>query len=663
VPAGICLPPEVTDKFKQALVRGKLDPEKLAQLSSAERHKLFSEIVGEGNAKWVNAQLESKLLLKNQQAGLLSWAKNVAGVTPEVRRDLITRINKMDKVLDPEDAKAFYQDLAAQKLGFEVSQGEARQIANMSQRLRAAATKQRPNGTFPSEADRMAYGYAKVDLGEFIAKKKLEASKLSVREQVLAHPADSVSKLAGVSKAIKASLDNSALFRQGWKTLWTNPMVWQKNARKSFHDLYQVGFKNKDVQREVMADIVSRPNYRKYEKMKLAIGNIEEEFPSSIQNKVPILGRGFKASEAAYENFLYRTRADVADKYLQIAEAGGVNINDPKQLASMGKLVNALTGRGSLGAGEGSKAVGSWTNNLFFSIRFLKSNLDTLTAHQLQKDVTPFVRKQAAINLLKIISGTAAALTVAEALLPGSVEKDPRSSNFGKIKVGDTTFDMTGGMGSLAVLVARQISGKTKSTSTGLLTDYGSGYGQQSRLDGVTDFITGKFSPSAAVVRDLMKGENFDGSPITAKSVATSLGAPLPISNTVETAKDPNAAPWVVAMIADGLGIGSSTYSPSRVQNDKELSATMKQFKSQVGATKFKQANDQYNREYQDWLASSDVKEQLRDLPNEEKQPFITAAKTKIQKKIYEQHDFKPTKTKKSDKYKEAKTSLIDSIQ
>src|SRR5436309_2307439 len=45
--------------------------------------------------------------------------------------------------------------------------------------------------------------------------------------------------IAGNAKALKASMDNSAIFRQGWKTLLTHPGIWQKNARQSFVDLVQ----------------------------------------------------------------------------------------------------------------------------------------------------------------------------------------------------------------------------------------------------------------------------------------------------------------------------------------------------------------------------------------------------------------------------------------
>lgn len=648
----VCLPPQAVDKFTRALKAGRIDPAKLSGLSSKARHEYFAKLVGEGDAKTVNSLFESKMLLKNQKYAYTTWAKNVAGLSPEVRRDLISRIERMDTFLDAPSERAFLKDLASTKLGLNVTFKEAKQITNMSVKLQELKAKQRPDGTFSSKADRMAYGYAKVDMGKYLSDLKFQTEKKTAKQVLLSNPAENVSKIAGVAKSVRASLDNSALFRQGWKTLWTNPIVWQKNARNSFKDLYRSGIKNEDVQREVMADIVSRPNYDKYAKMKLALGNVEEEFPSSIQNKIWVLGRGFKASEAAYENFLYRTRADVADKYLKIAEAGGVDITDKKQLAAMGKIINSLTGRGSLGAGEGSKAVSGWTNNIFFSIRFLKSNIDTLTVHAASGGITPFARKQAALNLLKIVSGTSAVLAIANALMPGSVETDTRSSNFGKIKIDGTTFDVTGGMGSLLVLAGRQIAGQTKSSTTGAVTDYGSDFGQTSRADGLTDFITGKFSPAAATVRDILNGKDFDGNKMTPGRAAINTFVPMPATNTANNIKDPNAAPWLLSLIADGLGIGASTNSPQRKLDTEDLGARQQQFLDKVGKTKFNKANDEYNTRYNKWLA--DNREAIKN--DEDPGALVQSAKTRLQNKIYKEYGFKPKTTKRK------KNSILEKI-
>lgn len=657
MPVGVCLPPQVVDSFKKALVNGKINPEKLSQMTSEQRRKLFNEVVGEGNSKFVNAHFESKMILKNQQRGYLTWAKKMTGISPDAKRDLISRIERMDKFLEPAEEKLFLKDLASTRLGIDVTAKEAKQIANMSHRVQETEAKRRPDGTFNSETERLAYGRAKYDMGEHLSNLKNAAEKPTIKESIM-HPIETTSKGAGIIKSIRAALDNSAIFRQGWKTVFTNSVIWQKNARESFKNLYKVGIRNQDVVREVMADIISRPNYEKYGKMKLAIGNIEEAYPTSLPNKVPVFGRAFKASEQTYEAFLYKTRADVADKMLQVAEKSGEDTLNKSWLASTGKLINALTGRGHLGRFENGEAPVVF-NNFFFSIRFMKSNFDTLTAHQLQKDVTPFVRKQAAKNLVKVVMGTAAILAIADHLKPGSVEFDPRSKDFGKIKIGHTRFDVSGGMSSIAVLAAQIVKNAEKSTSTGIVKNFGAGFGAKTGIDAINNYFENKLSPVASVVKDLVNRQDFNGDPLTVRGEARNLLIPMPVTTSLDARNDPHSANKLLIAIADGLGISTNTFGGSQKNftTGMEKSPALSAFRKQVSASNFSQAEKDYNREVDNWMA--DHQKELNNLPQGEQQTTLTSIKTKIQNRIYKKYDFKY----KTEKPTGARKSLLDSVK
>jgi hypothetical protein len=492
MPANFCLLPQYADALAERIKTGALNVADLAKLSSEDRRAALADVIGDANAEHVNAAFESKLLLQNQQKGLETWIKQTTKGKPEIQRDLLARVARMDKVLDPKDADGFLADLAKQRLGFGVTMEEAGKIAELAKATSEAKAAMENGG------DRMDYGRAKVAFSNYVSDLKNAAPK----EKLTVGSA--IAKGASLSKSVKASLDNSALFRQGWKTLFSHPDVWAKNSLQSFKDFAQQAG-GKAVLDEVNAEIQSRPNALNgnYRKAKLAIGNVEDQFPSSLPEKVPGFGRLFKASEAAYNGFLYRTRADVFDKYVQIAEASG-DINEPGQLESIGNLVNSLTGRGHLGKAEGAANV---TNALFFSLRSLKSNVDFLTAHQFQGGATDFVREQAAKNLVQTIVGTATVLAVAHAVAPGSVEWNAESSDFGKIKDGNTRFDVTAGMGSLAVLAARLAMLKTKSTTTKIVSPLNSGqFASKTGLDVVHDFFENKLSPAAGIVRDLLKG-------------------------------------------------------------------------------------------------------------------------------------------------------------
>lgn len=557
----ICLPKVLVEKFKQGLKEGKLNPEDLSKFTtSEERAKYLAKFVGEENAKAVNALFESKLLLKDQNAAMINWVKSVAGMKEPIKRELIDKINKLGKVLTPAEQEVFFQDLASQRLGTEITREQAITISKLAKEFQAA--KADPNSG-------LKYGSTEVALNNYVNDIRLKNEGKSFQETLAGIKKDPVygsievaSDIAGAAKGVKASLDNSAIFRQGWKTLFTNPTVWAKNAVKSFQDIAgQLKVKPSDskIIDGIKAEIYSRANSRAghYKKMKLDVGNLEEAFPSAFPEKIPLFGRLYQASQTAYTGFLYRMRADIADQLLDTATAQGLNTANKVEMESIGKLINSLTGRGYLGSAE---KVSKELNTLFFSPKMLKANLDFLTAHQLQKDVTPFVRKQAATNLVKVVTGVATIMGIAETLHPGSIELDPRSANFGKIKIGETRFDISGGMSSIVTLAARILKNSTKSSTTNKVTKLNTDkFGSQTTMDVLQKFTENKASPIASVLMDLLNRKDRDGKPVTLKGTVNNLITPLPIENMLER-KDDEAVDLLIKTIADGLGIATSTY-------------------------------------------------------------------------------------------------------
>lgn len=586
-----CLPKNEVSKFLDALRTGKIDPEKLVDMTSAERHTFFEGIVGKDNAKGVNALLESKLLLKNQQQGLITWAKTVAGMKPSVKRDLISRIEKMDTVLDAKTEAEFLSDLAAQKLGVGVTLEEARVITELTNLMKAARDAKDAGG------DRLDYGRKYVALGSYVTDLKKGANRLTF-EDLKANPGRSVLRMVGgvpgQMKAIQASMDNSSIFRQGWKVLWTNPAIWSKNAIKSFKDLFTLYGQDR-VMNELNADIVSRPNYDRMRKGKLDVGTIEEDFPTTLPESLkagldrlagdskaanvaveplrfPI--RLYQGSQNAFTAFVQRTRADVFDQMIKAAEKSGVDIDSAPELINIARMVNSLTGRGRL---HNLERAGSAINSVLFSPRLLKSHIDTLGGHIItggasskgirkgEEQGSKFVRKQAAKNLIKQIAGATTVLMIARALAPDSVELDPRSSDFGKIRVGNTRFEVFGGQSGILTLAARILALSTKRggkvvplnerDQNGKLK-----FGVDTALDMVENFFENKLSPIAGVGRDYLKGETFDNKPFSVGQSAKDAFKPIAVKNYEELQNDPDAADTLTAMILDGLGVASNTY-------------------------------------------------------------------------------------------------------
>lgn len=553
-----CLIPKVANEFIEKMKSGEISPEKLNRMTSSERHNFFSEFMGDEAASKTNALFESKLLLKNQKQGMINWATQVSGLKPAIRKDIISRVNSMEKILTPSEQTAFLHDLASQRLGVSVSVEEASKIADLAKKVEA--TKENAlNGK-----DRMAHGRALVEFHNYLNSIKELSQKITfqdLKKNPGATTLKALSNTAGLAKSLKASLDNSVIGRQGLRVLLTSPGIWARNSLKTFVDMVRQ-FGSKNVMDEIQADVFSRENALNglYKKEKLAIGLQEEAYPTNLPEKIPFLGRFFKASETAYKGFLLRTRADVFDKYVEIAKKTGGEID------GLGKLVNSLTGRANLGGLERSA---NTINNVFFSPRNLKSHFDVLTAHAFDSNISPFARKQAALNLLKIISGISGVLAIADALKPGSAEHDSRSSDFGKIKIGNTRFDVSGGMSSLVVLASRLITMSSKSSMNHKIRPLNSKkFGAQTGTDVIYNFFENKLSPAAGILRNLLKGQDFDGNKPTLAGELKNTFVPLPISNYEELSKDPNAAPIIIAMIADALGIGTNTYSKHRKKHN-----------------------------------------------------------------------------------------------
>ena len=551
-----CLPRFESEKMLAALRGGKIVPEKLMNMSSAERRSYFEEIVGKENAPEVNALFEQKLLLKDQKRGLVSWAKQITGIKEVTRKDILSNIERMEKVLTPENERAFLNDLAAKKLGTEVTFEEATSIAKMSKEA-AEAKDAVPADSPVRSKERMDYGTKLVNLQEFV-------NQLKGAEKV-----GKIEAFAGATKSLVATLDNSFQFRQGIKLLYTHPTMWFPAFLKSWR-LVKDSLMGQDPMLLVRADILSRPNALngKYEAMKADLGvKMEEPFPSAFPEKIPVIRRLFKASENAFTGTALRMRADYADQLIAKGEAYGLDMKNPANAVGLGRIANAITGRGYIGL---TKEQARATNALFFSVRFFKSNWQTLTAHLFDPMVrkNPVARKEAAMNLAKIIGTTAAILWIAKQ--SGlDVETDTRSTKFGQVCYNDSCFDITGGMRGIVTLASRMVptehNGKwgwwSKSAASGKYNQLSTGkFGALDPLDYLFSFGLGKLSPAAGLFRDVLKQEDYKGDKIDYTKATLGLFTPISIQTGTQLWNNPDSAPFIASMILEGLGFGLTQY-------------------------------------------------------------------------------------------------------
>lgn len=573
-----CLPKFAAEVLRKKLVSRELTPENLSEMTSEGRRTALS-FLGEENAKQVNALFEGKLLLKNQQTAMINWAKQVLRMKPDVMRDTLSKVEKMTEVLTPKELDKFLEDIVEKKLGIDINAKEAGQLvdlANTVKQKKVAVDAMQKDPTYkdrfnsgketPQEIQtRTEYGLSLQTFKDFVSNFK---------------PVDSTT-LGGLTKSMVASVDNSFWGNQGIVAL-LDPLksgIWAKNFIKSLGDLGKA-LKGEDPIKAVKADIYSRPNALNgnYTRGKVALGlATEEAYPTALPERIPLLGRLFKASSAAYNGAALRLRADLFDRELALAEKNGIDITDSTQIEPLGKMINSQTGRGEIGAS------GKVLNEYFFSPRLLKATFDTLTANLLNKDIgakkvtdvfrgkftNPYALKQSAYTLMRITGTVLAVQAIANVLNPGSAETDPRGAHWGQIKVGDHTYiSIAGPFRPLLRTVARLFPtyhdgrlGFWQKDANGKWRDLSDGkFGGTTPLDIAEQFVEGKASPVFGTLLTVWRGKDYNFNKPTITSSAVNLLTPMTIKNLWEGQSDPNTENAFLNTIVNAVGFQETTY-------------------------------------------------------------------------------------------------------
>lgn len=647
--------------MKTAISSGRLNPEKLNNMTSAQRREFLSGIVGKENAKEVNLLFEKKLLLKNQEKAMTDWARETTGMSKEAKEKTLEKIKKTyaekkRRLENPKENEKFLNeitsDVYSKKMNTDITLNEAQNITELSSDVIKYREKLKSDFTWNTKQDGINYGASKVAFENYTNALRSDALKRPLLAptspaKIIEDAYIAFNFIADNSRSLLATFDNSFWGRQGIKVAFDPRFTgkWEKNFAKSFKDIGQTlksGNKKGDaIIDATKAEIYSRKNYLngRYELgKKLDIKGMEEEFPTSFPSRIPVLGRFFKAAEVAYEAGAMRLRADVADAMYMMAEKVGRDLKNKVTVGDINLTVNSMTGRGALPVGEEYQAI---ANKAFFSIKFLKANLDTLMSPlALLKDPTSFAKQQAAKNLLSIVSVVGSILGIAKALDPDSVSFDPRSTNFGKIKIGDTRFDITGGMSSIITLVSRIATQASTSSVTGKVTKLGEGYGAPTGMDVFWNFVNNKFSPIASVLSDLVQQETFEGDKPTILSTAKGLTVPIIMQELASSSQNEKSANLMLILISEALGVSANTYG-LRTNWQQSTSKELLQFKDKIGDKEFKKANNEFNKRANDWFSEIKDSDEYKNLTDDDKSKLISGERTNIKEKIFREYNFR----------------------
>ncbi|MCP5019599.1 MAG: hypothetical protein GY938_30600 [Ketobacter sp.] len=302
-----------------------------------------------------------------------------------------------------------------------------------------------------------------------------------------------------IPKAVMASGDISRTLRQNI-LMARKPKLWAKALRNDI-ELFA-----KDERHARMTENMAlRENAELIQKSGVRINKWgptatartgSERFPSKFARRVPFIAR----SERAYTvgGNLLRMH------YLaEIGKQRSGKVTTDKQWKDIGHVVNIITGEGDARRLLGLAPI---LNAVFFAPRLFEARVRAFT-DLLNPKISWAARGILAQHVAAFV-GLNGAILASLAMVPGvNVERDYRSTDFGKIRVGNTRVDFWGGYLPIARLFMRLASGeiKTKSGRTMPIE----------AKDTITSFLQSKLGPMPAYAIDLMKGETFIGDDVS----------------------------------------------------------------------------------------------------------------------------------------------------
>jgi hypothetical protein len=279
----------------------------------------------------------------------------------------------------------------------------------------------------------------------------------------------------------------------------------------------------------------------------------EESFMSSFAERIP----GVRRSERAYITYLNEMRVGTYKTVSSAWTAMGAQEEDLKGLA---RFINVASGRGNIS--KNLETYSPLLNTMMFSPRLQLSRLQLI---KMAVDSNPYVRKEAWKALGLFLGTGTALLTLLKHSGVADVELDPRSADFGKIKIGDTRLDIWTGYVQYARFMAQMLTGERK-TAYGNMTK-----AERERV--AWRFVQSKSSPAFGLLVDLLRGENYMGEELfadTSGAIRTFKNRFLPlfVQDMMDAAEQSGVNGMMTALPA-GIGVGVLTYvnDYSRVKN------------------------------------------------------------------------------------------------
>jgi hypothetical protein len=361
---------------------------------------------------------------------------------------------------------------------------------------------------------------------------------------------------ANIPRTLMTAWDASAPLRQGAILTAGHPIEGVKATAAMVRAMASPKYS-----KLVAEGIENSPNAAVYDKMKLYFADVtqgatlnqrEEAIMSRLAGKIP----GIAGSQRGYATYLNKIRQGIADNFIQ----GNPKLST-KEYEQFGHWINIASGRGDL---PKLLADNSAIMNAMFAPRYAMSRLQ-LPGEVVKTMLDPRIGRHARAEMARDITAFAgtgtALLTLGQMAGVWKVELDPRSTDFGKGRIGPTRFDFWAGEQQIARYATQLATGQRK-TSTGEIASRG-------RMDVIQTWLETKMSPTTGLAIDLLRGEDFVGDPVDFKTPggvgkqAWEMLAPLFLQDMAEAAKV-HGSQWAGALAAPAaLGASAMSYEDS----------------------------------------------------------------------------------------------------
>lgn len=437
---------------------------------------------------------------------------------------------------------------------------------------------------------------------------------------------------AFIRKAL-TTWDQSLIGRQGYLLGITHPGIYRKAIRSAFAsnplEAKSIFPTEQDLFNTQTALDADAAWVRLERKAKLAVTDVHgglkreegNQFIPEWMNRIWGVGGSERAGSAFINTQRRLVFRSLVDKLTRTMDGKNKTISD-SDLQVIGNLVNVASGRASIGTWSAALKAAS---AVFFSPQWWASRLLWWSGQPVWNDSQWFggegasweVRKLAAMEWGKqasaqaIIMGVVAGGLAAAFGAPGDDEEwdfyvDPRSPNFGRIRVGRTLFDMTAGLGQHLSFFARIITGTQADRWETQEVD-------KWRL--ATRYGRGKLAPVPAAIGDYLAGSSLGGTEFGTLSWIGEKVSPLSVQDVRKTAESEGVPLATVASTLMFFGLGAQSYDErikARKDTANEVRAMQKQGKPQSEI-------DAVMNEHLKHAASLEAKESLRTAKPEEK--------------------------------------------